>query len=157
LDPLLALENGPIGEIVRSSAELYAALQVGHLLAMAALVGTGLVLDLRLLGVTRMPLAQILRLTDPFLAVAAVTALVTGLLMFAGEATTLAANPAFKVKIVLIGMLIGNALGFQLGARRSLAQWADAARPPLGARVAGAIAIAGWIGTVAAARMIAFA
>jgi hypothetical protein len=77
--------------------------------------------------------------------------------MFAGEATTLAANPAFKVKIVLIGMLIGNALGFQLGARRSLAQWADAARPPLGARVAGAIAIAGWIGTVAAARMIAFA
>ena len=47
-------------------------------------------------------------------------------------------------------------IGFQLGARRSLALWGDAARPPIGARVAGAIAIVGWIGTVIAARLIAF-
>lgn len=156
MDWLLALENSPIGELVRSSALLYAALQVGHLLSMAALVGTGLVLDVRLLGLTRMPLAQVLRLTDPLLEAAAAVALVTGLLMFIGEATTMAANPAFKVKVVLIGTLIGNALGFQFGARRSLAAWADAIPPPVGARVAGAIAIVGWIGTVAAARLIAF-
>lgn len=85
----------------------------------------------------------------------AVVALVSGLLMFAGEATSMAANPAFKVKVVLIGMLIGNALGFQFGARRSLPLWADAAPPPIGAR-AGAVAILGWIGTVIAARLIAF-
>lgn len=156
MDWLLALENGPLGELVRSSALLYAALQVAHLLSMAALVGTGLVLDARLLGFTRMPLGQVLRLTDPVLGTAAAVALISGLLMFAGEATTLAANPAFRVKVVLIGMLFGNALGFQFGARRSLPLWADASRPPIGARVAGAVAIVGWIGTVAAARLIAF-
>jgi hypothetical protein len=156
LDWLLALENSPIGELVRSSAQLYAALQVGHLLSMAALVGTGLVLDVRLLGLTRMPLAQVLRLTDPLLGVAAAVALVSGLLMFAGEATTMAANPAFRVKVVLIGMLVGNALGFQFGARRSLPLWANDASPPVAARVAGAVAIVGWIGTVTAARLIAF-
>ena len=156
MDWLLALENSALGELVRSSAQLYAALQVAHLLAMAALVGTGLVLDVRLLGLTRMPLAQVLRLTDPVLGVAATVALFSGLLMFAGEATTMAANPAFRVKVVLIGMLVGNALGFQFGARRSLPLWADASTPPVGARVAGAIAIAGWIGTVTAARLIAF-
>lgn len=156
MDWLLALENSAVGELVRSSAQLYAALQVGHLLSMAALVGTGLVLDVRLLGLTRMPLAQILRLTDPLLGVAAAVALVSGLLMFAGEATTLAANPAFRIKIVLIGMLVGNALGFQFGARRSLPFWADDTRPPAAARIAGAVAILGWIGTVTAARLIAF-
>lgn len=156
MDWLLALENSPAGELIRSSAQLYAALQVAHLLSMAALVGTGLVLDVRLLGLTRMPLAQILRLTDPLLASAAAVALLTGLWMFTGEATTMAANPAFRVKVILIGMLVGNGLGFQFGARRSLPLWADAARPPMGARIAGAIAIVGWIGTVVAARLIAF-
>jgi len=156
LDWLLALENSAVGELMRSSVQLYAGVQIAHLLSMAALVGTGLVLDVRLLGLTRMPLAELLRLTDPLLAVAAAVALVSGLLMFTGEATTMAANPAFKVKVVLIGMLVGNALGFQFGARRSLPLWADAARPPIGARVAGAIAIVGWIGTVTAARLIAF-
>jgi uncharacterized protein DUF6644 len=135
---------------------LYAALQVGHLLAMAALVGAGLVLDVRLLGLTRMPLAQLLRFTDPLLQTAAAVAVVTGIAMFSSEATTMAANPAFKVKIVVLGMLIGNALGFQLGARRSLASWADASTPPLAARAAGGIAILGWVSTVAAARLIAF-
>lgn len=156
MDWLLGLENGAVGELVRSSAQVYAAAQVAHLLSMAALVGTGLVLDLRLVGATRMPLAQILRLTDPLLAVAAAIALVTGFLMFAPEATTMAANPAFRVKVILIGLLIGNALGFQFGAKRSLAAWVDATRPPLGARVAGATAIVGWVATVAAARLIAF-
>ena len=156
MDWLLALENSALGELMRSSAQLYAGAQVAHLLAMAALVGTGLVLDVRLLGMTRMPLAELLRLTDPLLGVAAAVALVSGLLMFTGEATTMAANPAFKVKVVLIGMLVGNALGFQFGARRSLPLWADARHPPIGARVAGAVAIVGWIGTVTAARLIAF-
>ena len=140
MDWLLALENSVIGELMRSSAQLYAGAQIAHLLAMAALVGTGLVLDVRLLGVTRMPLADLLRLTDPLLGVAAAVALISGLLMFTGEATTMAANPAFKVKVVLIGMLIGNALGFQFGARRSLPLWADAVHPPT-AHAGGAVAI----------------
>ena len=156
MDWLAALENSALGELVRRSAMLYAALQVGHLLAMAALVGAGLVLDVRLLGLTRLPLAQLLRLTDPVLQTAAAVALVTGIAMFSSEATTMAANPAFKVKIVLLGVLMGNALGFQFGARRSLGSWVDAVIPPLAARVAGGIAIIGWVSTVTAARLIAF-
>src|SRR5712691_3044168 len=140
MDWLVAMENSPLGEVVRRSAMLYAALQVGHLLAMAALVGSGLVLDIRLLGFTRIPLAQLLRFTDPLLQTAAAVALVTGFVMFSSEATTMAANPAFRVKLILLGMLVGNALGFQFGARRSLPAWADAVAPPLAARVAGAVA-----------------
>ena len=156
MDLLLALENSALGDAVRSSATLYAVMQIAHLLAMATLVGTGLVLDLRLVGLTRMSLSQLLRIADPALGIAAVVAVITGLVMFSAEATTMAANPAFRVKVVLIGMLFGNALGFRYGMRRSIAAWAEAIPPPLGARVAGSVAIVGWIATVASARLIAF-
>jgi hypothetical protein len=156
MDWLLALENSGLADLVRSSAQLYATLQIGHLLAMAALVGAGLVLDVRLIGLTRTPLPELLRLTDPLLGSAGAVALITGLMMFSAEATTMAANPAFRVKIVLLGLLFGNALGFQLGARRSLAAWGNVTPSPVSARLAGMIAVAGWVGTVAAARLIAF-
>jgi hypothetical protein len=156
VDALLALENSALGDAVRSSAQLYAVMQIAHLIAMAVLVGTGFVLDLRLLGIARMPLAEVLRVTDLPLAVAAVVAVTTGFVMFAAEATTMAANPAFRVKVVLIAMLFGNALGFRWGARRSVASWGEVFPPPLSARVAGGLAIAGWVATVAAARLIAF-
>ena len=71
MDWLHALENSGLADSVRSSAQLYAAMQVGHLLAMAALVGSGLVLDSRLIGMTKISLAGLLRLTDPLLGVAA--------------------------------------------------------------------------------------
>lgn len=135
---------------------LYAALQIGHLLAMAVLVGTGAVIDARLLGWNRLPVRALLANTRPVLLVAAGVAAVTGLLMFTGEAFTMAANPAFRAKIVLIGLVFGNALGFHYGAQRTLPLWADAPVTPLGARVAGAVALVGWVGVVAAARLIAF-
>jgi hypothetical protein len=150
------IENSVLGESVRSSAQLYALLQTAHLLAMAALVGTGLVLDARLVGLIRVAVRPLLTFTDPILRTAAVVALFTGLGMFAAEATTMAANTAFQLKIILIGLLFGNAFGFQFGVRRTLDLWADAPRPPLGARFAGAVAILAWIGVVTAARLIAF-
>jgi hypothetical protein len=144
-----------VAEQVRSSALLYATIQIGHLLAMAALVGTGAVLDTRLLGWTRFPIPSLLRFTQPILVVAAAVALVTGLAMFSAEAATMAANPAFRIKVILIALVFGNALGFHFGARRTLLSWADAPPPPA-AKVAGALALAGWIGVVASARLIAF-
>jgi hypothetical protein len=156
LSGLELLENSGLAELVRSSAPLYAVLQTAHLVAMAALVGTGLTLDVRLLGLTRIGLRPLLRFTEPVLQVAALVAFTTGLAMFAAEATTMAANSAFQAKVVLLGLLVGNTLGFHLGARRHLDAWADAPTPPLAARVTGGLAIVSWIGVVAAARLIAF-
>jgi hypothetical protein len=153
---LEVIEYSALGELVRSSAQLYAVLQTAHLVAMAALVGTGLTLDVRLLGLNHVAVRPLLRFTEPVLRVAGVVALFTGLTMFAAEATTMAANPAFQVKIVLLGLLFGNAFGFHFGARRTVDRWADAPSPPIGARFAGLVAILAWIGVVAAARLIAF-
>jgi hypothetical protein len=153
---LRALEDSGLAEAVRTSAWLYPTLQVGHLLAMAALVGLGAALDVRLLGWIRLPLRPLLDVTEPPLIAAAALAVVTGSLMFSAEATHLTGHPAFQAKVVLLALLLGNAVGFHLGARRTVTAWGDAARPPAAARLAGGVALVGWAAVVVAARLIAF-
>jgi hypothetical protein len=153
---LEALESSGLADQVRTAAWVYPSLQTGHLLAMAAVVGTGLVLDARLLGWSRLPLGPLLRFTQPVLLVAATISVCTGFLMFSADATDLARHPAFQAKMVLLALLLGNALGFHFGARRNLAAWADAPSPPRAARLAGGLALVGWAGVITSARLIAF-
>jgi hypothetical protein len=156
LTPVQWLESSGLGELARSSPWLYATASALHLLAMAVLVGTGLVLDVRLIGWTRTPLPGLLRWLTPAQVVAGGLAALSGLVMFSANATDLSENPAFQVKLVLLGLILGNALGFTFGARAHLDRWQDAKRPPLPARVSGWIALVGWPAVVVSARLIAF-
>jgi hypothetical protein len=127
-----------------------------HLLAMAVLVGTGLVLDVRLAGWTRPPLRSLLSWLTPAQVLAGAAALLSGGLLFVGDAAHLATNPAFQVKVVLLALLLGNALGFTFGSRRNLDQWEHAQRPPAAARASGLIALVTWPAVAVAGRLIAF-
>jgi hypothetical protein len=113
-------------------------------------------LDLRLLGLTRLPLRPLLSATEPMLAGAALTAVATGALLFTAEATALVGNVAFQAKVVLLAVVLGNALGFTVGARRALDTWAGDRRPPAAARLAGGVGLVGWVSVAIAGRLIAF-
>jgi hypothetical protein len=151
-----AIEASPIAETVRSSAWLYPTVLTLHLLAMAALVAGGVLLDLRLLGLTRLPLRPLLSATEPVLVGAALTAISTGGLRFTAEASALVDNPAFQAKIILLAVAMGNALGFTMGARRAVDTWARDLRPPIAARLAGGVGLIGWLSVAVAGRLIAF-
>jgi hypothetical protein len=153
---LEALTASAVGEFVRTSPWLYPLALSLHLLAMAVLVGTGLVLDVRLAGWTRTPLRPLLSWLTPTQVLAGAVAVASGGLLFVGDAAHLAANPAFQVKVVLLAVLLGNALGFTVGARRNLDQWEPARRPPAAARASGLIALVAWPAVVVAGRLIAF-
>jgi hypothetical protein len=151
-----ALSTSPLGEFVRTSPWLYPIALSLHLLAMALLVGTGLVLDVRLAGWTRTPLRPLLSWLTPAQMLAGAVAVLSGSVLFLGDAVHLAANPAFQIKIVLLAVLLGNALGFTFGARRNLAGWEHARRPPAAARISGLVALVAWPAVVVAGRLIAF-
>jgi hypothetical protein len=153
---LEALTASPVGEFVRTSPWIYPLALSLHLLAMALLVGTGLVLDLRLAGWTRTTLRPLLAWLTPAQALAGAVAVLSGGTLFIGDAAHLAANPAFQVKVVLLALLLGNALGFTFGARRHLDDWEHAPRPPAAARASGWVALAAWPAVVVAGRLIAF-
>jgi hypothetical protein len=150
------LEASGLAEAVRTSAWIYPAASAAHVLAVVVLVGAGVTLDIRLIGWTDTPLRPLLRWLTPTQVVAAIAAAFTGLLLFAAEASQLSTNPAFQLKFLLLGLLLGNALGFTTAVRPYLDRWQHATRPPAVARACGAVAIAGWAATVIAARLAAF-
>jgi len=89
-------------------------------------------------------------LIDPYAQV------LTGGLLFASEAVKLSTNPAFRIKLLLIGLAGTNALIFHVMDRRALASWDERGALPIRARLAGAASLLLWAGVVAAGRLIGF-
>jgi hypothetical protein len=82
--------------------------------------------------------------------------LLTGSVLFAAEATHVAANPVFQIKLVLIGLALLNALVFELVASRHVRSLPERAALPAFARVNAAISLGLWFSVAAAGRLIAY-
>jgi hypothetical protein len=153
-----ALEASFFGVAIRESLWLFPAIETVHLLAMAVLVSTIGAFDLRLLGVALrgtciQPLAQRL---FPWAWAAFLIQLVTGFLLFSSEATKMAVNPAFRLKMLLIVLAGLHALAFRLFARHRMRTWNATSQTPILARLSGLLSLALWIAVVAAGRWIGF-
>lgn len=152
---LTALEASAPAEYLRASRYAYPLVNAAHILSLAALFGSILALDLRLLGLFRSvaiaPLAQMLpRISATGLGLA----LVTGLALFSVQPFDYLAHPVFPVKLALIAFGAANALllhrtpGWQ-------GMLANGAVPGL-VRAAAALSLLAWSGAILAGRWLAF-
>ncbi len=152
------LERTWVGGGIRQSLWLFPAIETLHLLGMAALVGTITVYDLRLLGWLRRRerVSDLTRRLLPWAWAGFAVQVVTGALLFSSEAVKVYANPAFRVKMLLILLAGAQALFFQWTSYRNVASWDDSEVTPAGVKVAGFISMLLWVGIVAAGRFIGF-
>ena len=152
------LEQTSVGSAVRESLWLFPAIETVHLLGMAALVGTVMVFDLRLLGwlMRRKRVSDIAGSLLPWTWVGFALQVVTGVLLFSSEAVKVGANPAFRLKMLLLMLAGVHALIFHWTVYRKVATWDDSTVVPLGAKIAGFTSILLWVGIVAAGRFIGF-
>jgi hypothetical protein len=146
---LATLESSALAEAIRRSAWAYPLLETVHIACIGALFGAVLLLELRVFGLGRaigvVPLARLVLRT----ALAAFAgAAISGALLFASAATEVAANPAFRVKLVLI--LIGGVNALVFHARGGLRE-GDAL-----ARLQAAASLLLWLSVIAAGRLIAY-
>lgn len=108
------LHGSTLGQFIENSSWAYTVALIIHFTGMSMLFGGMLVIDLRLLGVTRqIPLNAVLALLPVAIAGFAAN-LLTGILFFAFDPVSLWNNIAFKAKIVLIVIAGLNALWFTL-------------------------------------------
>lgn len=143
------IEAWPLAGLVRRSVWAYPVLESVHIAAFATLVGSLLLLELRVFGVQpALPLPAFAWLAVRTALVAFALAAASGSLLFISAATELAANPAFRLKLVLILMAGVNALVFH--ARDSLRRQDQMARWQAGA------SLLIWLAVIAAGRMIAY-
>ncbi len=133
----------------------YPLLNAAHILSIGLLLGAVATLDLRLLGAFRAhPLAH---LGPPLRRVAVaglLLAALTGALLFTVRPVAYAENPAFLVKLGLLGLGTGVALLAGRGRPWRAALQGDPVPRPL--RVAAAFSLLSWTGAVVAGRWIGF-
>jgi hypothetical protein len=121
-------------------------------------VGTLIWWDLRLAGVSMSsyPLTALYRRLMPWTLVGFVVMFVSGALLFSGFATKAYVNVYFRIKVAAILLAGLNALFYHFTTERGIAEWNEAARPPLRVRFAGVISLLMWAIVVLAGRMMSY-
>lgn len=139
-------------QALRFSRWAYAAVNTGHVFAIALLVGGAVPLALRLLGLwPNTERAAVVRVLSASAGTGLVLALLTGGLLFATRATEYAVNPAWQIKMLLV--LAGAASALLAHKRHG---WALDGAPDAAAWAAGTVSLLCWIGALACGRLIAF-
>lgn len=154
---LVWLETSEFAAAMRQWLWLYPIVEIVHITGIALLVGSIAMFDLRVLGLSRtLPLDRLARHLLPWSLTGFVIIALSGSMMFSAHATEFWSNPAFAVKMALIGLAGLNALWFHLGALRNLAGAAATAPAPAAARFAAGLSLLVWIGVISCGRLLAY-
>jgi hypothetical protein len=131
-----------------STAWLFSSVSVVHYFSFMVLVGTAVMVDLRVLGLaaTRKPLAQIAEQLYPWMWVAFWLAIISGSLEAATDAGDYLPNFWYELKI----FMVIAALIFVVIVQRGIPKWAQLPSIPTGAKVVAAISVVLWIGAILA-------
>ena len=149
------LEGTPFSVWVNRSAAAYATLLCLHVIGLAILVGTLIMVDLRLLNaVTAIPSTALVPLIR-FASIGFIINATSGLALFVAQATTMATNVPFLTKITLIvlGVITTAVIVRRLRCSSGLR---DAASAPNTLRTLAALSIVIWLGVIAAGRLIPY-
>lgn len=154
---LSALEHSPLAALMRHSLWTYPIVEVVHIVGFAILVGAVVLFDLRLLGFSRtVSIRALERHLLPWAWVALLLIVPSGVAMFSAHASDFIANPAFRVKLLLIAFAAVNAAVFHNTVYRSVAAWDQHQPIPGAAKASAALSLALWLGVVTCGRLIAY-
>jgi hypothetical protein len=156
--PLEWLQASSLAKFIHQTPWAFTTIELIHVIAIALLVGTIAIVDLRLLGLasSKRPVTELTRNVLPFTWGAFVIAAVAGSLLFISRATDYFANPVFwtKMSIIVLGGI--NMMIFEFITFRGVQKWDLGPMPPLPARLAGGISLGCWILVVVFGRWIGF-
>jgi hypothetical protein len=154
---LQALEQSGFAAAIRQSTWAYATANVGHILALTLFAASVAIMDLRLLGAfAAAPPGTIVRPARRMAIVGLLLMATTGFMLFAAEATHVASNPVFRIKAVLIGLGIINALLVARVLAPALDETPASTPLPARVRLAAGVSLAIWLSVAACGRLIAY-
>lgn len=148
----------PSSIAIRESIYGWPYLLTAHAVSMALFAGLIIMMDLRLLGFAfrRMPLSQVQRQLFPWQMATMVLSAATGATLLYSKPLLYYGKAFFWIKMALMLFAGLNALAFHYGTYKSVAVWDTNSRPPVGARLAGALSVALWAGVIVFGRFTAY-
>src|SRR3954469_6115674 len=110
---------------IRDSLLLFPLLESAHVIGLALVVGTVVIIDLRLLGLatTYRSFSRLGADTLPWTLRAFPLAAPTGSFVFSPNAIACSHATWFPAKVLLLVLAAINAIGFELTARRKIGEW----------------------------------
>jgi hypothetical protein len=152
------VEATGLSEFMRESEWAFPAVESAHVIALALVIGTISIVDLRLLGLasTTRAYSELAAQVLPWTWGAFALAAISGVLMFTGQPKAYFDNVAFRIKFTLMLLAGINMLVFQLLTSRGAAKWDRQPSAPLAGKIAGALSLAFWIAIVFFGRRIGF-
>lgn len=153
-----SLEYSGIGIYIAESTWAFPTLETLHVISFVIVLGTIMVMDLRMLGLTSNKFAVTLTAKDtlPWTWGAFVAAAITGLLLFVSKATSYVINPYFLAKLAMIALAGLNMMYFHFFTWRTVEHWDRDASMPVAVKIAGVLSLVFWILVVFFGRAIGF-
>ncbi len=152
------LQQSALSEWMRGSLKALPIIESVHVMAVAVVFGTILLVDLRLMGLrdTNRPFTRVFRELVRWTWLGFGVAVVTGTLLFIPNAQTYARNAAFGLKMLALLCAGLNMAIFEFTTLRRVAKWDTEVPSPLGARAAGAVSMLLWTSVIVFGRWIGF-
>jgi hypothetical protein len=145
-------EDTALGTWLQQAMWGFATVETIHIMALAVLLGTMVVVDLRLLGLglKRMPVAELAGLLAPWFWISLATMFISGACLFAGEAVRLSKSGPFAYKMLFLLFAISAHITVH---RKAVAKGVDRA---VLCKTAAWLSLTCWLGIALAGRAIAF-
>jgi hypothetical protein len=148
------VDSTSLSRVINDSKWLFPAIEGVHIVALALLFGSVIVLNLRLLGVgvRQRPASELLHELQPWTFCSLIVILATGVLLFSAEATKSFHSNPFRIKMVLlvVAIVFHYAVSQRIVGR-------DSEQPhPILAKSSAVFAIALWVSVGLAGRAIGF-
>jgi len=152
------LESTSMSHTIQTVDWIVPAVQTLHILAIAAVMSSVLMINLRLVGALGrdQPLPRFSARFLPIIWWALPVLLVTGAIMVIGEPMRSLENVVFQLKMCLVLAAITITLGFQAPLKRNPAFWDGSAGRRGGALTLAVVSLALWVSIVFAGRWIAY-
>jgi len=143
-----------IGIAIRKSTWLFPIIETVHLIALTVLLGTVLIVALRLFGLIlrRQEVPRLAADLAPWTFGAVCTMVITGILLFVSEPVKCYNNPPFRLKMMFLLL----AITYHFTVYRKLTNRAPGLPSPASQKVAAALSLLLWFGVGLAGRAIGF-
>lgn len=151
-----SIVDGPLNLWIQSSAWLWPLMETIHFIGLSLLLGSLIVIDLRMAGHFRGLDPSAIHKLLPWTLIGFCLNLATGILFFYGDPLRYAANIGFQIKMVLVLLAGLNALLFYWKIRPVMSTLSpNVSSPPL-AKVIAYSSLATWFGVLLCGRLIPY-
>ncbi len=141
---------------LREASWIYPIVETFHIIGLVGLVGAAAMFDMRLLGMSgQLPVDRLAGHLLPWSRFSLIVVVPSGVLLFISAATETWANPAFRLKLLLIAAAGVNAYVFH---RRTFCSVGEGnhGSTPAAAKLSAVVSLVLWTGVIAAGRLIAY-